>query len=181
MAVLIVAHDVNPILAYLDRVVYLGPGGAVSGAPEEVITTETLTRLYQAPIEVLHASDGRLVVVGQPEAPSYHPASAPLARTSHWNRRWTRSLHVPLHGERVPGRHRGRGGGRGRRLVHGAASADVRRAHALGRRLSRRGGRGAGSASSATLGFFAFCSARALLIAGDSAHDRAGATARSRR
>ena len=73
VAVLIVAHDVNPILSYLDRVVYLGPGGAVSGAPEDVLTTETLSNLYQAPIEVLHASDGRLVVVGQPEATSYHP------------------------------------------------------------------------------------------------------------
>lgn len=73
VTVLIVAHDVNPILAYLDRVVYLGSGGAVSGAPEDVLTTETLTRLYQAPIEVLRASDGRLVVVGQPEAASYHP------------------------------------------------------------------------------------------------------------
>jgi zinc/manganese transport system ATP-binding protein len=73
VTVLIVAHDVNPILSYLDRVVYLGSGGAVSGPPEEVLTTETLTRLYKAPIEVLHASDGRLVVVGQPEAASYHP------------------------------------------------------------------------------------------------------------
>ena len=73
VTVLIVAHDVNPILSYLDRVVYLGSGGAVSGAPEAVLTTETLTRLYGAPIEVLRASDGRLVVVGQPEAASYHP------------------------------------------------------------------------------------------------------------
>jgi zinc/manganese transport system ATP-binding protein len=37
-----------------------------------VITTETLTNLYRTPIEVLHASDGRLVVVGQPEAPAHH-------------------------------------------------------------------------------------------------------------
>jgi zinc/manganese transport system ATP-binding protein len=73
VTVLIVAHDVNPILPYLDRVVYLGRGGAVSGDPEAVLTTETLSNLYQAPIEVLHASDGRLVVVGQPEATSYHP------------------------------------------------------------------------------------------------------------
>jgi zinc/manganese transport system ATP-binding protein len=73
VAVMIVAHDVNPILSHLDRVVYLGAGGAVSGAPRDVITTETLTRLYQSPVEVLQASDGRLVVVGQPEATSYHP------------------------------------------------------------------------------------------------------------
>ncbi len=73
ITVLIVAHDVNPILPYLDRVVYLAGGSAVSGDPREVITTETLTRLYGTSIEVLHTSDGRLVVVGQPEAATYHP------------------------------------------------------------------------------------------------------------
>lgn len=72
VAVVIVAHDVNPILPYLDRVVYIAPGGTVSGRPEEVITSEILSRLYHTPIEVLHTSDGRLVVVGQPEAPAHH-------------------------------------------------------------------------------------------------------------
>ena len=73
LAVVIVAHDVNPILPYLDRVAYLAGGGAVVGAPAEVIRTDTLTALYGTPIEVLNTSDGRLVVVGQPEAASYHP------------------------------------------------------------------------------------------------------------
>jgi zinc/manganese transport system ATP-binding protein len=67
-----VAHDVNPILAHLDRVAYISAGGTASGTPAEVITSETLSRLYQTPIEVLTASDGRLVVVGQPEAPALH-------------------------------------------------------------------------------------------------------------
>jgi zinc/manganese transport system ATP-binding protein len=72
VAVLLVAHDVNPILRYLDRVVYFAGGTAVEGAPREVITSETLSRLYAAPIEVLETSDGRLVVVGQPEPPAIH-------------------------------------------------------------------------------------------------------------
>jgi len=72
VAVLLVAHDINPILSYLDRVIYLAGGGAIEGPPEQVIRSETLTRLYGAPIEVLRASDGRLVVVGQPEAPFVH-------------------------------------------------------------------------------------------------------------
>jgi zinc/manganese transport system ATP-binding protein len=72
MTVLMVAHDVNPILTSLDRVVYLAGGGAVAGPVAEVITSESLSRLYQTPIEVLRASDGRLVVVGQPEAPAQH-------------------------------------------------------------------------------------------------------------
>jgi zinc/manganese transport system ATP-binding protein len=69
---LLVAHDVNPLLAYLDRVVYLAGGRAVEGPVAEVITAETLSGLYGLPIEVLKASDGRLVVVGQPEAPAHH-------------------------------------------------------------------------------------------------------------
>ena len=43
VTVVLVAHDVNPILPYLDRVVYLARGGAVAGLPSEVITSETLT------------------------------------------------------------------------------------------------------------------------------------------
>ena len=72
VAALLVAHDVNPLLAYLDRVVYLARGRAVEGPVEEVVTTATLTRLYGVPVEVLRASDGRLVVVGQPEPPAHH-------------------------------------------------------------------------------------------------------------
>ena len=72
VTVLLVAHDVNPILPYLDSVVYVANGQVVSGRPEDVISTETLTRLYGAPVEVLRTSDGRLVVVGQQDAVSYH-------------------------------------------------------------------------------------------------------------
>ncbi len=72
VAVLLVAHDVNPLLGYLDRVVYFGGGQAVVGEPREVITAATLSRLYGVPVEVLETADGRLVVVGLPEAPSHH-------------------------------------------------------------------------------------------------------------
>ena len=72
VTVVMVAHDVNPILGYLDRVVYIAAGGAAAGTPHEVITSETLSRLYATPIEVLSTSDGQLVVVGQPEPPSHH-------------------------------------------------------------------------------------------------------------
>ena len=72
VTVVMVAHDVNPILAHLDRVVYMAAGGAACGTPAEVITSQTLTRLYRTPVEVLTAADGRLVVVGQPEPPAVH-------------------------------------------------------------------------------------------------------------
>jgi zinc/manganese transport system ATP-binding protein len=73
VTVIMVAHDVNPIVGDLDRVIYMAGGSAVIGRPEEVITSEKLSALYNAHIEVLHTSDGRLFVVGQqPEAVSYH-------------------------------------------------------------------------------------------------------------
>ena len=72
VTVMLVAHDVNPILPYLDRVAYVARGGAVCGTPDEVIRSEILTELYRTPVEVLRASDGRLVVVGEPEAPARH-------------------------------------------------------------------------------------------------------------
>jgi zinc/manganese transport system ATP-binding protein len=72
IAVLLVAHDVNPLLGHLDGVIYLAGGRALSGTVEEVITAPKLTSLYGAPIEVLRTSDGRLVVVGLPEAPHHH-------------------------------------------------------------------------------------------------------------
>ncbi len=72
VAALLVAHDVNPLLGRLDRVVYLAAGRAVEGTVQDVVTTSTLSALYGAPVEVLRASDGRLVVVGQPEPPAHH-------------------------------------------------------------------------------------------------------------
>ncbi len=72
VTVVMVAHDVNPILGALDRVVYIAAGGVASGTPREVITGSTLTRLYGTPVEVLETSDGQLVVVGQPEPPAHH-------------------------------------------------------------------------------------------------------------
>ncbi|HXM54182.1 MAG TPA: ABC transporter ATP-binding protein [Candidatus Dormibacteraeota bacterium] len=70
--VLLVAHDVNPVLPYLDQVIYVARGRALAGRPADVIRTETLSSLYEAPVEVLRTSDGRLLVVGQQAAVSFH-------------------------------------------------------------------------------------------------------------
>jgi zinc/manganese transport system ATP-binding protein len=72
VTVLLVAHDVNPILGYLDRVVYFAGGRGLAGPPREVVSGPVLSELYGVPIEVLEASDGRLVVVGTPEPPAHH-------------------------------------------------------------------------------------------------------------
>jgi zinc/manganese transport system ATP-binding protein len=72
VAVLLVAHDVNPIIGYLDSVIYVAGGTAVEGAPEDVVSAETLSALYGVPVDVLRASDGRLVVVGAPDLHGHH-------------------------------------------------------------------------------------------------------------
>ena len=69
--VVFVTHDVNPILAAVDRVLYLGPGGWAIGPVDDVLTTETLSRLYGTEIDVLRVR-GRVVVVGTPDAEHVH-------------------------------------------------------------------------------------------------------------
>ena len=76
VAVLLVAHDVNPLLPYLDQVVYVAHNSVVMGRPEDVITPDTLTRLYGTPVDVLRDRTGRLVVVGQPDAHDHHDVGA---------------------------------------------------------------------------------------------------------
>jgi zinc/manganese transport system ATP-binding protein len=75
VTVMMVAHDVNPVLSYLDRVIYIGAGAAVSGAPDEVITGEQLSSLYGIAVEVLHDHTGRVFVV-EPDAISGHHVGA---------------------------------------------------------------------------------------------------------
>ena len=72
VSTLLVAHDVNPVVSYLDTVVYLAAGRAITGPVEDVVTTDTLSRLYRTSVEVIRTREGRLVVVGQPEPPSVH-------------------------------------------------------------------------------------------------------------
>lgn len=72
IATVIVLHDVNPLLPYVDRVLYVAAGRTTIGRPAEVITAPTLSALYGSPVEVLRGRDGRIVVVGLPEEVSYH-------------------------------------------------------------------------------------------------------------
>jgi len=73
-AVVLVTHDINPLLSVTDRVMYIAGGSVSIGTPGEVITSENLSRLYQAEVEVLTDSRGRVFVVGL-EAETAHPHS----------------------------------------------------------------------------------------------------------
>jgi zinc/manganese transport system ATP-binding protein len=61
--VIFVTHEVNPILPYVDRVLYLVDGRFRIGTVEQVMNTATLSMLYQADIQVVKVND-RYVVVG---------------------------------------------------------------------------------------------------------------------
>lgn len=69
---LLIAHNLNPLLPVLDRIMYIAGGNVATGTPDEVITSESLSKLYGAPIEVLRDSRGRLAVLGTEEAPHPH-------------------------------------------------------------------------------------------------------------
>ena len=70
-AVLFVTHDINPVLPYVDQVLYLAAGRFRLGPPDEVLTSQGLTELYGAPVDVLSAH-GRIIVVPSVEGTIGH-------------------------------------------------------------------------------------------------------------
>ncbi|GBG36115.1 metal ABC transporter ATP-binding protein [Mycobacterium montefiorense] len=62
--VMVVTHEINTILPYVDRVLYLVDGQFRIGTAEQVMNTETLSTLYRADIQVVKVKD-RYVVIGE--------------------------------------------------------------------------------------------------------------------
>jgi zinc/manganese transport system ATP-binding protein len=62
LAVLISAHEMNPLLPVMDRIVYLAAGRAASGTVDEVVRSEVLSELYGHHVDVLRVH-GRVIVV----------------------------------------------------------------------------------------------------------------------
>jgi len=65
-AVIVVTHEINPFLPYVDRVLYLVDGRFLIGTVEQVMTTETLSTLYRADVQVVKVKE-RYFVVGAPD------------------------------------------------------------------------------------------------------------------
>jgi zinc/manganese transport system ATP-binding protein len=65
LAVLFSAHELNPLLGALDRVLYLGSGHAALGTVDEVITGPILSRLYGADIDVIRLGSRIFVMAGE--------------------------------------------------------------------------------------------------------------------
>ena len=177
ITVMIVAHDVNPIVSYLDGVVYVARGGAVCGPPDEVITSETLSR--PVPDTDRGPSDRRTARWWWWAAPRRRPTTptatpgTPTDGTGHCAGRGTRlerrrrpapDAGASLHGQRLSGRdHRGRHR-RGHRLVHGPEAPELRRAHPGGGVVPGAAG-AIWLGISATAGYFAGSIVAALAIA----------------
>jgi zinc/manganese transport system ATP-binding protein len=65
IAVLISAHEMNPLLPVIDRIVYLAAGRAASGTADEVVRTSVLSALYGHHVDVLQVHGRVLVVAGE--------------------------------------------------------------------------------------------------------------------
>lgn len=62
-AILFVTHEINPVLPFVDRVLYLVDGRFRIGTVAEVMNSVTLSELYRSRIDVAEVA-GRLVVIG---------------------------------------------------------------------------------------------------------------------
>ncbi len=67
IAVLISAHEINPLLGVMDRIVYLAAGRAASGTTDEVVRADVLGKLYGHHVDVLNVHGRVLIVAGAGE------------------------------------------------------------------------------------------------------------------
>lgn len=64
---LLIAHNINPLLPHLDKVMYIANGKIATGKPTEVLTSESLTALYDVQVEVLRDPHGNVAIIGVEE------------------------------------------------------------------------------------------------------------------
>lgn len=64
VSVLLSAHDMNPLLPVMNRILYLADGKAICGPVPEVVRTEVLSALYGYHIDVIRVHGRVLVVAG---------------------------------------------------------------------------------------------------------------------
>jgi zinc/manganese transport system ATP-binding protein len=74
--VLFVTHEINPVLPYVDRILYLVRGRWAIGTPSEILTSERLSDLYGIEVDVIKVRDRYLVVSAEDELPTEPGAHA---------------------------------------------------------------------------------------------------------
>ena len=78
LAVVFVTHEINPILPYADRVLYLVGSRWAVGRPDEVLTSRRLSALYGTPVQVMRVGERILVASAEdsdytePEGHTHH-------------------------------------------------------------------------------------------------------------
>jgi zinc/manganese transport system ATP-binding protein len=65
--VVFVTHEVNPVLPYIDRILYLVGGKWAVGPPHEILTSERLSALYGTDVDVVKVRDRYIVVSAEDE------------------------------------------------------------------------------------------------------------------
>ncbi len=78
IAVLISTHDMNPLLPVMDRIVYVANGRIATGTIAEVVSSDSLTRLYGHHVDVIHVHDRILVVAGRRDEALQHGGTASI-------------------------------------------------------------------------------------------------------
>jgi zinc/manganese transport system ATP-binding protein len=73
IAVLISAHDMNPLMRETDTIVYVAAGRAAAGRTDDVIQPEVLSALYGSPVDVIRVHGRVLVVAGDEQQQAHHP------------------------------------------------------------------------------------------------------------
>jgi zinc/manganese transport system ATP-binding protein len=68
VAVLLSAHDMNPLMPVMDRIVYVAGGRVAVGDTDEVVQPEVLSQLYGQHVDVIRVH-GRILVVAGPDGP----------------------------------------------------------------------------------------------------------------
>jgi zinc/manganese transport system ATP-binding protein len=66
VAVLLSAHDMNPLMPVMDRIVYVAAGRVAVGDTDAVVQPEVLSQLYGRHVDVIRVH-GRILVVAAPE------------------------------------------------------------------------------------------------------------------
>jgi zinc/manganese transport system ATP-binding protein len=78
VAVLISAHEMNPLLPVMDRIVYIAAGRVASGTTAEVVRADVLSELYGSHVDVLNVHGRVLVVAGAGDESDLHGHEAAL-------------------------------------------------------------------------------------------------------
>jgi zinc/manganese transport system ATP-binding protein len=80
IAVMLSAHEINPLLPAMDRIVYLAGGRAASGTTEEVVRSDVLSALYGHHVDVLRVHGRVIVVAGSVDGPDEEVPADPAFR-----------------------------------------------------------------------------------------------------